>query len=798
MFIARYDDEGRPQPLDCHLKAVAQRTSTVVNPTEYGAISGLLHDVGKYSHAFRQYIERVQLEGDEYEDQELLGRVDHSTAGAQFVMEILRERADRTGDVEIQRLAELIGRIIAHCVAGHHSGLLNGITPHNGSSLERRLRKDVEPYKENMSPEIVTAIGTLADNLLEELRLDHVCKWIDSAGNIGGRDAFSLQFAIRMLFSALVDADRLHSEETGNPAQWADRQVILTEPLPTLKTKLEAHLATLTGVGTVNQIRKQVSEQCRRAVDLEKGIFDLTVPTGGGKTLASLRFGLHHATLHKMERIIYVIPYTSIIDQNAEVFRSVLDSGGKTNNVLEHHSNIEPTQKTIKSELLAANWSAPVVATTSVRFFETLFTNRPSLCRRLHAIQNSVIILDEVQTVPVRYLQAVTWVLEELVRNFGCTIILCTATQPLLDTKRIDGQDAADNHRIGLKDIRHIIEEPAQLYRALKRVEVEWIKSNSPLSMSEVSERIAKYADKGRSVLSIVNTKKIAASLYADLSRNERFAGRLFHLSTAMCPQHRKDVLALIRKLTIYGRKMSAYAPIVSSTQLVEAGVDLDFDVVFRSMAGIDSIAQAAGRCNREGDLSPCLGETIVYEAEEELGSLIDIIEAKRAGMGALSAIESEKSLSAEQKDALGLKAVEEYFERLYWSRRDEMDKEQIVSRLNSCRQVEYAADIPFADIAADFRLIKEDTVSVLVPYGARGKSLVSELKSFKTGCFPSHHMMSELQEYSVQVYRSALPLYQGIIEETSTGWLVVDSTVHYTEIGLNRPENLDVEDLIL
>lgn len=795
MIVARYSNDGQPKPLDDHLTSVALIARKKSFFKLYGEIAGLLHDFGKYSKEFQEYINKCQKTPEDYEDHDITGTVDHSSAGAQFIIEIMRERSSRTDDKEIDRLASLIGRMIAHCIAGHHSGLLNGLSSNEGPSLEKRLKKNLDPYKYSINTSIFAKAMALADSLLEEDQLEHVCRWINADADIVGRDAFSLQFAIRMIFSALVDGDRLHSEQSGNPDQWAARQAIQTQSFSILSEKLENHLKTLSSEGNVNRIRNVISDQCRDAANQDQGFFQLTVPTGGGKTLASLRFALHHAVKNNLDRIIYVIPFTSIIDQNAEVFRNVLDADGKTQNVIEHHCNLEPKKETPQSRLIAENWSSPVIVTTNVQFLESLYTNRPSRCRRLHTIRNSVIILDEAQTVPVHYLQAVTWALEELVVNHGCTIVFSTATQPALESHRIDGPEAKDNHRIGLKNIRQIIQQPEKLYKSLKRVNVKPIESENPLTMAEVAGNISKYADKSLSVLSIVNTKKNASKLFHELGRESKYLGRLFHLSTAMCPQHRKEVIEIIKHLTVYSRKIRDYSPILISTQLVEAGVDLDFDVVFRSLAGVDSIAQAAGRCNREGQLLPQMGKTYIYNADENLGSLIDILEAKRAGVNALEAVKNDLRLPIDEKDPLGLITIMEYFERLYWNRRDEMDKEKIVARLAATRQLEQATDIPFADIACDFKIIKNDTVPVLVPYGTSGQRLITHLRNNK----PLEYQMTRLaQQHSVQLYRDILPSFQNIIEETPSGWFVVASSVHYGATGLKYPDSIEVEGLIL
>ena len=597
----------------------------------------------------------------------------------------------------------------------------------------------------------------LVTTLLSDENLDYICRWIDSDGSVSGRDAYSLQFAIRMLFSALVDADRLDSEQAGNPDQWRTRTSIKKDTLPVLLGKIEGYLATLPTDGLVNQVRKEVSEQCESAALGGPGFFDLTVPTGGGKTFASLRFALHHAIKHGMNRVIYVMPYTTIIDQNAGEFRKVLDHDNKSANVLEHHSNLDPQKETAENELLSDNWDSPIVVTTSVQFFESFYAAKPSRCRRLHAIRQAVIILDEAQTVPVRYLKAVTWALEELVTNYSCTVVFCTATQPLLDSKRLD-PGALDNHRIGVTNVRPIIAEPKKHFLTLNpnRVHVCPISSAEPLRIPEIAVMVMEKTIQKKSTLCILNTKKTAKALYRELKKNETIAEKLWHLSTGMCPQHRKDVIEIVRLLTSYSSRTGTKAPIVISTQLVEAGVNLDFDVVFRAMAGIDSIAQAAGRCNREGRMG-ALGEVYYFRAEEDLRHLRDIAEAKRIGIDTLSSLEGDAALTQAEKDPIGLMAVAEYFQRLYWSQTSKMDEKGIVARLTSPRRIEEGADVPFATIASDFRFIESDTVSILVPYGQVGKSLCDKLIRGGMLGFDEYKTAAR---YSVQVFRETLPKF--------------------------------------
>jgi CRISPR-associated helicase Cas3/CRISPR-associated endonuclease Cas3-HD len=786
-YIGRINKLGEEQTLLNHLSGVGDKMCDLVDQVVYGRVTGLLHDIGKYSDAFQDHVRSNFGEN----------RPDHSSAGAQWIFNLLCKWAEQIGDVEIKRIAQLIARMISHCIVGHHAGLLNGISVGEGASLENRLAKKVDPYLDNIEPEILEKVDCLGKLLLSEENLDHICQWIDCDGNISGRDAYSLQFAIRMLFSALVDADRLDSEQAGNREQWETRMSIKIDTFPILLKKLEDYLETLPSNGTVNKVRKEVSGQCKQAASSTPGFFDLTVPTGGGKTFASLRFALHHINrhlnTHGMRRVIYVMPYTTIIDQNADEFRKVLDDDNGHFNVLEDHSNMDPQKETPESELLSENWQSPIVVTTSVQFFESFYTAKPSRCRRLHAIRQAVIILDEAQTVPVRYLKAVTWALEELVTNYNCTVVFCTATQPLLDSKRLDA-DAQDNHRIGVKNIRPIITVPEKHFIALNRVQVQPIDAKEPLSVTDIASQVIKKANVMKSVLCIFNTKPTAKAAFKELKKNEILSARVWHLSTSMCPQHRKDVIEIIKLLTTYCRKTGTKAPIVISTQLVEAGVNLDFDVVFRAMAGIDSIAQAAGRCNREGKMSNP-GEVYYFNAEENLRNLRDIAEAKRTGINTLSALAGDAALTQAEKEPIGLKAVEEYFQRLYWSRSDEMDTKGIIARLVSPRRLEEGADMPFATISDEFHFIEKDTVSILVPYGDVGKLLCEKLIKGGIFGFDEYKIASR---YSVQVFRDSLAKFKSIITTTKSGWLVLADVKHYNETGLIGPNELSVEDYIL
>src|SRR5208337_3155069 len=433
--------------------------------------------------------------------------------------------------------------------------------------------------------------------------------------------------------------------------------------------------------------RKKIFDQCVAAGSLPPGIFSLTVPTGGGKTLSSMAFALEHLRKNNLKRIFYIIPYTSIIEQNAKVFRDIFGS----RNVLEHHSNFDPA--TIETDdmdngkealrLSAENWDMPIVVTTNVQFFESLFSNKRSRCRKLHNLEKSVIILDEAQMLPTGYLKPCLAALSELVRNYGTTVILCTATQPKLG-------DLLDE---SIRP-REIMQSPDQLYNSFKRVHVT---DSGSLSDELLSARLRDR----KQVLCIVNTRKHAKKLFDALEKY----GNCYHLSARMCPVHRREKISEIKNLLKAGEDCR-----VISTQLIEAGVDIDFPVVYRTMTGIDSIAQAAGRCNREGKLPE--GEVFVFKSTEPYG--------KATSWQNLVAEIGEMAL-AESGDPLSLSTVADYFGRLYrYKAEGGLDQKHILPLLEE-RSHELA--FPFEDVADAFRIIEEGTKDLIIPYDYNANS---------------------------------------------------------------------------
>jgi CRISPR-associated endonuclease/helicase Cas3 len=572
--------EGRPagewEPLAHHLSAVGERAArfaAAFGCAEVARISGRLHDIGKCSAAFQAYIATPR-------DGSAGGRrgPDHSTAGAREAM------AAYPG---------VLGRLLAFGIAGHHAGLADA------KELDRRLDENYacEPYG---GWEVHSGALPVAALLVPTRKVAH-----------SKHEGFTQAFLTRMLFSCLVDADFLETEAfyaraRSEPVERGGHTSLLV-----LRERLQRHMAATTAAAVaspVNALRARVLDHAVRKASLAPGLFTLTVPTGGGKTLASLSFALEHAARHGMDRVVYVIPYTSIIEQTADVFRKALDT---QDDVLEHHASFdweraagakddvggaddEGPSGIEKLWRAAENWDVPIVVTTAVQFFESLFANRPSRCRKLHNLARSVIVLDEAQTLPLHLLRPCMAALDELCRNYGASVVLCTATQPALREK--------DCFKGGFKidDDRELAPDPRALYTELRRVSVEIL-----AEITTDTAIAARFAGQPR-MLCIVNSRAHARTLFAAV----RDLPGATHLTTLMCPRHRQLVLQEVKA------RLKDHAPVrLVATSLIEAGVDVDFPEVWRAVAGLDSIAQAAGRCNREGLLQ--LGRAVVFTPAE-------------------------------------------------------------------------------------------------------------------------------------------------------------------------------------
>ena len=750
------------EPLHEHLTAVADRAAAFgafFRSAQATRALGALHDAGKTAAPYQAYIRGNGPSPD------------HSTAGAVLAC---RKYGDRPG------------KLLAFGIAGHHGGLANGSRAGGeGTPLKERLRKAVEPSLPN-----ALDLAPAADAVLPEL-----------AARL--QDPFAAAFYARMLFSCLVDADFLETERyyAGLNGEVADRGCPID--IKTLRDRLTAHLTALAAgleppLGTVNALRAHVLEAVLSRAAWAPGLFSLTVPTGGGKTLASLAFALNHAVSHPqtLRRVIYVIPFTSIVEQTAGVFRAAL---GCDDAVLEHHSAYDPGAEKAgsvrddeerdggrKLRLAAENWDRPVVVTTAVQFFESLFANRPSRCRKLHNIAGSVIVLDEAQTLPLKFLRPCLEALRELARNYGCSVVLCTATQPAVRTE--DGFFKNG----GLDGVRELAPEPEALYRSLKRVTVT--RCPELLDLDALAGRLAAEPQ----VLCIVNSRRHARDLHHALK--EQPGARL--LTTALCAAHRRRVLAEIRADLLAGRPVRLVA-----TSLIEAGVDVSFPAVWRAAAGLDSLAQAAGRCNRHGELGPEGGRVFLFDP-------VETEEHKPPPELEQFAAVAKESLRKHGDDPLSLDAVRFYFKRLYWQRstgdwengKCELDgarvgekKGILAALLESGREL----DFPFADIAEAFHLIDDTQVPVIVPYDTGDDDLKKHLRALEHVRLPGG-IARKLQPYLVQIPRKnrmeliaagAAHVIRG--KEFGQQFVVLDNGDLYhpvTGLNWNNPYLMDVK----
>lgn len=719
--------EGKPtsewQPLGEHLKNVAKRAAefaAVFQSSDWARTAGWLHDLGKYSKEFQNYLKRTNDIDASIETER--GRVDHSTAGAQHAA----------------RMLPILGHLLAYAVAGHHSGLLNGRDTE--TCQEARIKKSVHPWEHGLQ-----GLPTLAEIEAPPFLQDTFSK----------KDAFSVAFFIRMIFSCLVDADFLDTENFMNPQQACLREDWPEKVLDQMDVALTEFVRQLDPEDTlVNRQRALVREACLRAAKQVPGLFSLSVPTGGGKTLASLAFALRHAIRNGLQRIVYVIPLTSIIEQNADVFRealrSVTDRLGR-DVVLEHHSNLDPEKETTTNRLAAENWNAPLIVTTSVQFYESLFANKTSRCRKLHRLARSVIILDEAQTLPVDYLKPCLRTLQELTTNYGASIVICTATQPAIEK--------SESFEIGLPTPFKIISNPVELYNKLQRVCIEDIGSQTD---GELCGRILAEPK----VLCIVNTKLHARKLFEAIGTGEGH----FHLSGNMCPTHRSEKLKRMRQDLLEGQVCR-----VVSTQVIEAGVDVDFPVVYRSLAGLDSIAQAAGRCNRNGRL-PELGRTYIFRSEHRKSERFFADTAQCAGQ-----------ILCLHDNPLDLRAVEHYFKLYYWDQSAHWDKKKIMDNFSMVNDRGFPFNFGFKRIAQSFQLIDEaNFCPVIIPWCVEGRRLCERLRAMSV---PTLEIRRQLQRLVVQVPRRIWERHAGAdIQLVHDGFSVlVSPEIHYSkDTGLN------------
>lgn len=733
-----------------HLLAVARQAAQFSPPGSAGLaeLAGRWHDLGKYRPGFQRYIRSVHAADAHIEHPVRDGEKSHSAAGALWAHAHLAKPGDAAGLVA--------ARVLQYLIAGHHAGLDNWADGgDHGHGLARRLAEVRTQTEFAEAKAAATACATAAAHILPRgsapLSLQD---W--PVANEQARDPGRFALWVRMLFSALVDADFLDTEVFLDPEKAAQRagQPSMAQLQAACVAHLDALAQRTAAAGwadtPVNRQRAEVLRQCRAKAALPPGVFSLTVPTGGGKTLSSLAFALAHAERHGLRRVVMAIPFTSIIEQTADVFRQVFEplaAPGFGDIVVEHHSNADSAdgRETARSRLACENWDAPLIVTTNVQLFESLFARRTSRCRKLHNLQGSVIVLDEAQTLPPEFLQPIVDVLRYLVRDYGVTVLLCTATQPVLS------HSTSDNAKRGLQrgltaqgvPVTEIMDDPAALYAALERVQVRLpLDLNQPTSWPELADELAQE----EAVLAIVSRRADAQALYR-LLKSRCGADGLWHLSALMCPQHRSDVLAQIKAALVARREALARgelaAPVrVVATNLVEAGVDVDFPVVYRALAGLDAIAQAAGRCNREGRLAG-LGQVRVFVPPTPAPP----------GLMRLARDTCKKVWVDTPAQPLALPLIERYFRHLYHD--SPLDTHSIADMLRlECDGKAGTLSVRFRDAAEAFKLIGDEGVTVLVRYvSPNAREDIGALLGLLERDGPSRWLMRKLQRCAVSLY---------------------------------------------
>lgn len=676
----------------------------------YGKILGLYHDIGKFSKEFQNYL----LYGG------VKGSVDHTGAGS---IEIFKTGLNSKNPTFF---------LLAMCIAGHHGGLPdmgdNPKTSEKGTLLYRLNNSsfpDCAVYKEYLPSIKSEDVPDITKNLTA---------------------AFAQMFYVRMLYSCLVDADYLDTE-----VFLADKTVLRSGFIDITKMKLLVDEYTSKfdpASSALNKMRCELLKQCKDAgsdnKQIHKNLYTLTIPTGGGKTLSSLSFALNRAVLTGRQRIIYVIPYTSIIEQNAGVFKGIVGE----NNVVEHHMNVvyDDTDGSNRKKLATENWDAPLIVTTNVQFIESIFANKPSKCRKLHNIANSIIIFDEAQMLPEDYLLPCVEVIKELSEHYNCCVVLCTATQPSLDK-------FFDNKAL------EIIDKPKFYYDVFKRTKIKIL---GKLTESELAAKLKKYSQ----VLCIVGTKRKAQQIF-ELLKEEK---NVYHLSTNMYPAHRKRILEEVR-VKLKNREVCR----VISTSLIEAGVDVDFPTVYKEMDALDSIVQAAGRCNREGKRN--VEDSIVYVFELEGNS------------NKLRLLEKQvtENILQEYEDISSPEAITAYFNKLHVLLAENLDKRKIFEFLKHGRQRFY-----FKTIASMVKIINDNTKSIFIPFDSNAKIIEQELRSGAR----TKELMRKMGAYCVNIYYQADNIHLEsayekllhnnkieILDENIT--ILVDDKVYDNKIGL-------------
>ena len=806
--------DGQPQFLQTHLTETAEIAKSLaakLDLDQAGELLGLMHDFGKYSRKFQKYIhDKNGLFNPDLDDEESTpngSKVDHSTAGAQWVYRELRKFGVAQG------IGELFGQTLGLCIASHHGeGLIDCLDGEGNPKWIERFNKTDElthliECEQNADEAVQQKARELAgENLIRSLLKAVKPILFDQTTNSKIKE-FYLGCLTRFLFSCLIDADRINSSDFEREAQKEVHRLTEKPDWQPAIDKLEAKLAGFENRYPIDEIRRRISDDClKRAAD-SQGIYTLTVPTGGGKTLASLRYALHHAQKHNLDRIIYIIPYTSIIDQNAQAVREILGEDW----VLEHHSNLEPEKQSWQDKLLSENWDKPIVFTTMVQFLDAWFGGGTRGARHIHPMTNAVLIFDEIQTLPVKCVHLFCNVLNWLTAFGKSTAVLCTATQPLLGESGLQNFPEGKRESIAARGLLRLPENAEimgkhqdldRLFTDLSRVEIRFNEKAGGWNVEEAGAFLLEQFQTTPSCLFIVNTKKWAQELYQYCKAQNVPPEALFHLSTNQCAAHRKAIFD-----TIKARLKNKQPVICISTQLIEAGVDISMACVIRALGGLDSIAQAAGRCNRHGEKEGKGQVWVLNLQEQDFTRILPDIQ-----VGKTHAERVFRDFTGQ--DILQPAAMQRYFEYYFYQRSDEM----VYSVKNSATGslLDWLSDnalnpygekndkrskpLPllmqsFKSAGRAFQAIDAPTHAVIVPYG-EGAELIAKLCG-EWDPKEMHRTLQKAQRYSVNVFPNVWGKLQkeNALHETieGSGIYYLNERYYNDEFGLSLDETSEM-----
>ena len=806
--------DGLQQLLIDHLletSIISGQLATKLNLGFVGELLGLMHDFGKYSRKFQKYLhDETGLFNPDLDDEESTpngSKVDHSTAGTQWVYRELRKFGAEQG------IGELFGQMLGLCIASHHGeGLIDCLDGEGNPKWIDRFNKSDELTHlvecERNADEVVQqkAYELAGENLIRSLL--NAVKPILSNQTINNKiKEFYLGCLTRFLFSCLIDADRINSSDFEREDQKDVRRLTEKPDWQSAINQLETKLAGFENRYPIDKIRRKISDDClKRAIDFQS-IYTLTVPTGGGKTLASLRYALHHAQKHNLDRIIYIIPYTSIIDQNAQAVREILGEDW----VLEHHSNLEPEKQSWQDKLLSENWDKPIVFTTMVQFLDAWFGGGTRGARHIHPMTNSVLIFDEIQTLPVKCVHLFCNVLNWLTTFGKSTAVLCTATQPLLGESGLQNFPEDKRENIASRGLLRLPENAEimgkhqdldKLFADLSRVEIRFNEKAGGWNVAEAGVFLLEQFQTTPSCLFIVNTKKWAQELYQYCKAQNLPPEALFHLSTHQCAAHRKAIFD-----TIKARLKNGKPVICISTQLIEAGVDISMACVIRALGGLDSIAQAAGRCNRHGEKEG-KGQVWVLNLQEQ--DFTRILPDIQAGKTHVERVFRDFA----GQDILQPAAMERYFEYYFYQRNDEMSYSVKNSATGSLldwlsdnalnpygeKNNKRSKPLPllmqsFKSAGRAFQAIDAPTHAVIVPYG-EGAELIAKLCG-EWSPQEMHRTLQKAQRYSVNVFPNVWGKLQkeNALHETieGTGIYYLKERYYNDEFGLSLDETSEM-----